>query len=37
MKAPTDYDNPGYARACALEPEMAENYVAHTTIGDPLA
>ncbi|WP_420433128.1 oxygenase MpaB family protein [Candidatus Poriferisocius sp.] len=37
MTTPTDYDNPGYARACALEPEMAENYLAHTMIGDPLA
>ncbi len=37
MKTPTDYDNPGYARARALEPNMAENYVAHTMIGDPLA
>ncbi len=37
MDIPTDYDNPGYARALALEPEMANNYVAHTTIGDPLA
>ncbi len=37
MNTPTDYDNPGYAQALALEPEMAENYVAHTMIGDPLA
>lgn len=37
MRTPTDYDNPGYAQACALEPEMAENYLAHTMIGDPLA
>lgn len=34
---PTDYDNPGYARACALDAEMAGNYVAHTMVGDPLA
>ena len=37
MKIPTDYDNPGYGRACALDPEMADNYIAHTMIGDPLA
>lgn len=37
MKTPTAYENPGYARARAVEPEMAENYVAHTMIGDPLA
>lgn len=37
MKTPTDYDNPGYAQARDLEPEMAENYVAHSMIGDPLA
>ncbi len=37
MDIPTDYDNPGQARALALEPEMAKNYVAHTTVGDPLA
>ena len=37
MKIPTDYDNPGCERARALEPEMADNYIAHTLIGDPLA
>ena len=37
MNTPTDYENPGYAQACALDPEMAENYVAHTMIGDSLA
>lgn len=37
MNTPTDYNNPGYGRARALDPEMAENYLAHTTIGDPLA
>ncbi len=37
MKVPTDYDNPGCERARALEPEMADNYVEHTMIGDPLA
>ena len=33
---PTDYA-PGYEKARALEPEIASNYVAHTTIGDPVA
>ena len=37
MKFPTDYDNPGYARARAQNAEMADNYVAHAMIGDPLA
>ncbi len=37
MKLPTDYDNPGAARARQLEPEMVENYLAHTVIGDPVA
>ena len=37
MRVPSDYDNPGCTRACALEPEMAENYLAHTVVGDPLA
>ena len=27
----------GYARGQAVDPERAANYVAHTTIGDPLA
>ncbi len=37
MRVPTDYDNLGFEQACALDPEMAENYLAHTMIGDPLA
>ena len=37
MKTPTDYDNPGYEQARALEPELATNYVAHTMVGDPIA
>ncbi|MCY3910910.1 MAG: oxygenase MpaB family protein [bacterium] len=37
MNTPTDYDNPGYAQARALDSEMAENYVAHTMVGDLLA
>jgi len=37
MSIPTDYDNPGCAQARALNPEMAENYIAHTMAGDPLA
>lgn len=28
---------PGYARAREINPELAENYIRHTTIGDPLA
>ena len=36
MNTPTDYDNPGYARARARDPVMADNYVAHSMIGDPL-
>ena len=31
---PADYQN-GYERARAIDAEMASNYVAHTTIGDP--
>ncbi len=37
MKLPTDYDHPGVARARVLEPEMAESYLAHTLVGDPVA
>ena len=37
MDIPSDYDGPGYAQARALDAEMADNYVAHTQIGDPLA
>ena len=37
MKLPTDYDHPGVARARVLEPEMVENYLAHTLVGDPVA
>ena len=37
MRIPTDYNNPGYERARALDPEMADNYVAHTVVGDPVA
>ena len=33
---PTDYP-PGYAKARAVDPETADNYIAHTVIGDPLA
>ncbi len=36
LKFPTDYQ-PGYAEARALAPEIADNYIAHTVIGDPLA
>ncbi len=35
-KIPTDYI-PGYKEAQAIDRERADNYVAHTVIGDPLA
>ena len=36
MIIPTDYRQ-GYARARAVAPDIADNYIAHTLIGDPLA
>ena len=33
---PTDY-LPGYEKARAIDPELAANYIAHTTVGDPEA
>ena len=36
MDIPSDY-HAGYPRARELAPELAENYVAHTLIGDPEA
>ncbi len=36
MEIPTAYI-PGYERACALDPKLASNYIAHTTMGDPEA
>ena len=36
MNIPSDY-LPGYKRARAVNPELAERYVAHTVIGDPEA
>ena len=36
MKVPTDY-LAGYERARSVDRELADNYVAHTTIGDPEA
>ena len=36
MEIPSDYVW-GYEKARALDPETAANYVAHTTIGDPVA
>ena len=36
MKIPSDYTQ-GYEKARALEPDIASNYVAHATIGDPVA
>ena len=35
MKIPTAYI-PGYEAARAINPEMADNYVAHTIVGDPV-
>lgn len=38
MNIPTCYADEGdYPRACLLNQEMADNYLAHTLIGDPLA
>lgn len=36
VKIPSDYTQ-GYEKARALEPEIATNYLAHTTVGDPAA
>ena len=36
MYIPTDYEA-GYARARAVDPELASRYLEHTTIADPLA
>ena len=36
MKIPTDYVD-GYERARALNPELADRYLAHTVVGDPEA
>ena len=36
MKVPRDYID-GYARGREVDPERADNYVAHTMIGDPVA
>ncbi len=36
MNIPTDYEA-GYARAQAVDPELATRYLEHTTIADPLA
>ena len=36
MNIPSDY-KPGYEKARALDPDLAEAYVEHTLIGDPLA
>ena len=35
MKIPTDY-TPGYEKARAIAPDIADKYIAHTHIGDPL-
>ena len=36
MEIPSEYTE-GYAKGRAIDPERAANYVAHTTVGDPLA
>ena len=36
MKIPSDYQE-GYKKALQIDRERATNYIAHTTIGDPLA
>ena len=36
MNIPTDYES-GHKEARAVAPDIADNYVAHTLIGDPLA
>lgn len=36
IEVPTDY-MPGYKEARTLDPQRADNYIAHTTIGDPAA
>ena len=35
MKIPTDY-TPGYEKARAIAPDIADKYIAHTHVGDPL-
>ena len=35
MKVPSDYTT-GYEKARAIAPDIADKYVAHTLIGDPL-
>ena len=34
LNIPSSYVD-GHAKACAVDPEAADNYVRHTTIGDP--
>ena len=36
MTMPSDYI-PGYRNACAIDAQMASNYIAHTLVGDPAA
>ena len=36
MNTPSDY-HAGYPRARELAPELADNYIAHTSVGDPAA
>ena len=35
LTIPTDY-RPGYEKARLIAPEIADNYVAHTLISDPI-
>ena len=35
MKIPSDYTD-GYAKARKIAPEIADNYLAHSLIGDPV-
>ncbi len=35
MKIPTDYI-PGYEKARAIAPDIADKYIAHIHVGDPL-
>ena len=36
VKIPTSYKE-GYLKGRSIDPELADNYVAHTTMGDPIA
>ena len=36
VKIPTSYKE-GYLKGRSIDPDLADNYVAHTTVGDPLS